>query len=79
MSARKPLILGIDPGSREIGLAVFSGNELLCYGVKSIRRNTRKQRLYKLRSVLDNLFAEYNFDFLAVEDSLLCSAAKFVC
>ncbi len=68
MSVRKPLILGIDPGSREIGVAVFSGNELLYYAIKSIRRNTREQRLFKLAAVLDRLFVEYEIDCLAVEE-----------
>ena len=34
-------ILGIDPGTREMGLAVVRGSELLSYGVRTLRNGTR--------------------------------------
>ena len=34
-------ILGIDPGTREMGLAVLRGPELLAYGVRTLRNGTR--------------------------------------
>ena len=34
-------ILGIDPGTREMGLAVIRGPELLSYGVRTLRNGTR--------------------------------------
>jgi Holliday junction resolvasome RuvABC endonuclease subunit len=34
-------ILGIDPGTKEMGLAVLRGRELLFYGVRTLRNGTR--------------------------------------
>ena len=34
-------ILGIDPGTKEMGLAVLRGRELLLYGVRTLRNGTR--------------------------------------
>lgn len=34
-------ILGIDPGTREMGLAVIRGPKLLSYGVRTLRNGTR--------------------------------------
>jgi len=34
-------ILGIDPGTKEMGLAVLRGHELLAYGVRTLRNGTR--------------------------------------
>lgn len=35
---QKPSIIAIDPGHREVGYAHFDGDELVDYGVKSLRR-----------------------------------------
>lgn len=34
-------VLGIDPGTKEMGLAVLRGEELLAYGVRTLRNGTR--------------------------------------
>src|SRR2546428_7746842 len=34
-------ILGIDPGTKEMGLAVLRGRDLLAYGVRTLRNGTR--------------------------------------
>lgn len=34
-------ILGIDPGTKEMGLAVIRGQKLLSYGVRTLRNGTR--------------------------------------
>src|SRR6266850_8086725 len=34
-------ILGIDPGTKEMGLAVLRGRELLAFGVRTLRNGTR--------------------------------------
>ncbi len=34
-------ILGIDPGTKEMGLAVLRGHDLVAYGVRTLRNGTR--------------------------------------
>ena len=36
-----PTILGIDPGTKEMGLAVLNGRELRYFGVRTLRNGTR--------------------------------------
>jgi len=55
-----PTILGIDPGSRHMGLAVLRGRELLDYGVHTLRNGRRpydmigQARAHVLTSIRDH-------------------------
>jgi Holliday junction resolvasome RuvABC endonuclease subunit len=56
----EPTILGIDPGSRHMGLAVLRGRELLDYGVHTLRNGRRpydmigQARAHVLASIRDH-------------------------
>ena len=67
MPFNSPIILGIDPGARQIGIAVFRDEELLFYAVKTIKQANRKQSLRKLRKVLIKLINEYAVQIVALE------------
>lgn len=60
-------ILGLDIGARQIGVAVFRGEELVFYAVKSIKRPNREESLMKLKAVLEKLIARYKIEFTAIE------------
>lgn len=61
------VLLGIDPGARQIGVSVFRAEELIFYAVKSIKNASREESLFKLRRVLEELIRKYKIEFAAVE------------
>ncbi len=64
----KQTILAIDPGLREIGVAHFGGNELLDYGVKSLRRpGNANKRAALLCEVVVRLIEEKRPDIFSLE------------
>lgn len=73
----KQTILAIDPGLREIGVAHFSGPELLDYGVKSLRRpGNAKKRSAFLCSIVQRLLAEKRPDIFALEKNSFANVAQ---
>ena len=67
MHISSPIVLGIDPGARQIGIAIFRGEELIFYAVKSIKKRTASETLRKLRKVMGKLIAEYRVECAAIE------------
>lgn len=61
------IILGIDPGARQIGVSVFKDDELIFYAVKSIKKPNKEESLIKLRKVVGELIASYQVEFVAIE------------
>ena len=45
MHTKPTKILAIDPGTREIGVAVLEGEALVYYGIKTIRNRKRPQQV----------------------------------
>jgi len=61
-------LITIDPGHREIGYAHFDGNELVDYGVKSLRRSKPKINPFKVfKSVLQRFMKEKSPSVIAIE------------
>ena len=72
MHTKSTKILAIDPGTREIGVAVLEGESLVYYGVKSIRqRRSPGEILRRLQGLTTNLIARYHPDCLAIEKMFL--------
>jgi Holliday junction resolvasome RuvABC endonuclease subunit len=63
----KQVVLGIDPGTRRIGISVFKGEELIFYALKTIKEDTPAQTLAKLRKVLEILIVKYRIERVAIE------------
>ncbi len=70
MTQHHPVVLGIDPGARQIGVAVFNGKELIFYGLKSIKKTTEADTLRKLRKVLAKLIESYRIEYIAIEKTV---------
>lgn len=67
-----PKILAIDPGTREMGVAVLLGNELEYYGVKTITRRTSPSSiLTQGRQIVRKLIKLHSPIILAVERPFL--------
>lgn len=65
-------ILAIDPGTKELGVAVLEGEELLYYGVKTIRKRARPQQvLLETTRIINSLIADYRPAVLAIEKMFL--------
>ena len=61
-------ILAIDPGTRELGVAVLTSGELLYYGVKTIRRrSSASEILNQVHQIISRLIADYKPQCLAIE------------
>ena len=61
-------LLSIDPGHREIGYAHFDGDELVDYGVKSLRRHRpKKNSLNILKAVMERFLTEKSPSVIAIE------------
>lgn len=70
MSRHKHTTLGLDPGARQIGVAVFVGEELVYYGIKTIRKKTDFDTLRKLRKILSKLIDAYRVEHIAIERAI---------
>lgn len=65
-------ILAIDPGTREMGVAVLEGEQLAYYGVKTIRgRRSPAEVLRRIQEITASLIARYRPGCLAIERMFL--------
>lgn len=65
---RKLKILAIDPGTREMGVALLEGEKLIHYGVKAIKRSlSPHERLKEGRQIILRLINDFKPDTLVVE------------
>src|SRR5260370_33801000 len=61
-------ILAIDPGTKEIGVAVLEGNELIFYAVKTVRdRSTAQRILAHVAAITQDLITRYEPKYFAIE------------
>ena len=66
--SRHPTILGIDPGTRFMGVAVIRGPELLDYGVHQLRNGERADDLLAHgKEVLFSIIRDHNPAIVAIE------------
>lgn len=64
----KPVtILGINPGARYIGIALFHGAELRDWRVKVVKGEWSKEKLEKLKDIVSGLVAQFQPDVLAIK------------
>jgi Holliday junction resolvasome RuvABC endonuclease subunit len=60
-------ILGIDPGARQIGIAVMKDDELVFYAVKTFKKGDDEEKLKKLRLIIEKLVTDYRVEYVALE------------
>jgi Holliday junction resolvasome RuvABC endonuclease subunit len=67
-----PTILGIDPGTKEMGIAVLCGPQLLAYGVHTLRNGERPYDLIgQARRIVLSYVAEHVPQVVAIEAPLM--------
>jgi len=65
-------ILGIDPGTKEMGLVVLRGRELLAYGVHTLRNGTRPHDVIgQARRAVLAAIERHSPDIVAIEEPLM--------
>lgn len=65
---KKPLtILGINPGSKYLGISVFQGPELRDWRIKSIKGKWSKEKMEKAKIIILNLIEQYKPDALTIK------------
>jgi crossover junction endodeoxyribonuclease RuvC len=65
-------ILAIDPGTREMGVALLDGKTLLYYGVKTIRgQRNPAEVLRRIQEITGGLIERFRPDCLAIEKMAL--------
>ena len=65
-------ILGIDPGSKEMGLVVLRGGDLLAYGVRTLRNGSRPHDVIgQAKRILLAAIEKYAPQVVAIEEPLL--------
>ena len=68
MPTTPPIILSLDPGTKEIGVAVFCGRELCYYAVKTLRcRRPPEALLAEISRMVTEIIARYAPQELALE------------
>jgi Holliday junction resolvasome RuvABC endonuclease subunit len=72
-----PTILGIDPGTRYMGIAVLEGRRLLAYGVHTLRNGEHAYDLIgQAREIVLRYVARYHPQVAAIEKPLLLSSKR---
>lgn len=65
-------ILAIDPGTREMGVAMLDGEQLIYYGVKTIRgRRSPSEVLRRIQKITAGLIVRHRPNCLAIERMFL--------
>lgn len=67
MSELKSRVLGLDLGTRQIGFALFEGERLIHYGIKTIRKSGSQETFKTLRTVLNTLTVRNSITVIAFE------------
>lgn len=60
-------ILGINPGARHLGYALFQNSELRDWGIKSFKGKWTAEKSKKIGRILLGLLDQYNPDFVAIK------------
>jgi Holliday junction resolvasome RuvABC endonuclease subunit len=65
---RKPLrIIGINPGTRYLGIAVLDGSELLDWRIKALEGKWSEEKIKKVTEILSELFDQYEPNVLVIK------------
>ena len=68
MHNNRPItILGINPGARYLGIAIFRGAELYDWNVKVIKGEWSKEKMEKIKDIVSGLIEQYQPDVLAIK------------
>jgi Holliday junction resolvasome RuvABC endonuclease subunit len=65
---RRPLrIIGINPGTRYLGIAVFQGPELVDWRIKALKGKWSKDKMKRTLAIISDFIERYEPNFLAIK------------
>ena len=65
---RRPLrIIGINPGSKYLALAIFKGSDLRYWAIKVLEGKWSKEKMEKAKEVISDLIVRYDLNILAIK------------
>src|SRR6266446_3765493 len=68
MTLQSKRIVAIDPGTKEIGVAVLEREEMIYYAVKTVRdRSTAQRILAHVAAITQELISRYDPHYFAIE------------
>ena len=67
MAKESQKIIGINPGTRYLGIAVFQGPELLDWRIKVLEGKWSKDKMKKAISVIQEIIERYEPSYLAIK------------
>ena len=73
---KQPTILGIDPGSRHVGFAVFEGMELIYFGITTNNLRNKTEHLRKTRKGIKKLIKKHEVQYIGVEKVIYVQQRK---
>jgi Holliday junction resolvasome RuvABC endonuclease subunit len=66
--SKKPLkIIGINPGSKYLGIAIFQGSDLRYWGIKVLKGKWSKEKMERAKEILSDLIDQYDLNVLAIK------------
>ena len=66
--SKKPLkIIGINPGSKYLGIAIFQGSDLRYWGIKVLKGRWSKEKMERAKEILSDLIDQYDLNVLAIK------------
>lgn len=68
MPKKPPKIIGISPGTRYMGVALFCGSELMDWRVKNVEGKWSEEKMEKAMKVISGLIEQYQPDVLAIKE-----------
>lgn len=65
---KRPLkIIGINPGSKYLGIVIFQGSDLRYWGIKTLKRRWSKEKIEKTKEILSDLIDRHDLNVLAIK------------
>jgi len=65
---KRPLkIIGINPGSKYLAVAIFQGSNLRYWGIKVLRGKWSKEKMERTKEIISDFIAQYGLNVLAIK------------
>lgn len=68
MQEREIRVLALNPGSRHVGIAIFHGQELVEWAIRSFREKSVETKTRKLMALLDEIADKHKTNCLAIKE-----------
>lgn len=67
MNKKQLKIIGINPGSKYLGIAIFQGSGLRYWAIKTLKGRWSKEKIERVKKILSELIDRYDLNVLAIK------------